>query len=228
MPTPPVPTVMPLSSHSPVVPDDDEARRWLVDELARGPYQEAEPNIVERIIAAILEWLGSLLAGLRPLEAGPGTLLLALGAAVVIAAAVWLVRPRLNARRKVDSGGVFAGDTVRTALEHRQLADSAAASKDWDTALTERLRAVIRSAEERGIIDSQPGRTAGETAVQLRTAFGPPAEETSWLADRFNEVHYGSQAADAPDYQRATAIDDLLTTTSPAAQRHTPELMAPR
>lgn len=228
MPIPPTPSGTTLLSHSPVVPDDDEARRWLVDELAKGPYQEAEPNIIERIIAAILEWLGSLLEGLRPLEAGPGTLLLALGAAVVIAAAVWLVRPRLNARRKVDSGGVFASDTVRTALEHRQLAVSAAASKDWDTALTERLRAVIRSAEERGVIDSQPGRTAGETAVQLRTAFGPSAAETSWLADRFNEVHYGSQAADAQDYRRATAIDDLLTATPPAAQRHTPELTAPR
>ncbi|MBP2215919.1 DUF4129 domain-containing protein [Arthrobacter sp. CAN_C5] len=228
MPTPPVPAVLPLTGHRPVVPDDDEARRWLVDELAKGPYQEAEPNIIERLIAAILEWLGSLLAGLRPLEAGPGTLLLALGAAIVIAAAVWLVRPRLNARRKVDGVGVFAGDTVRTALEHRQLADSAASSKNWDTALTERLRAVIRSAEERGIVDSQPGRTAGETAVQLRAAFGPTAEETSWLANRFNEVHYGSQAADASDYQRATAIDDLLTATPPALQRHTPELMAPR
>lgn len=228
MPTPPVPTVMPLAGHSPVVPDDDEARRWLIDELARGPYQEAEPNVIERIIAAVLEWLGSLLAGLRPLEAGPGTLLLVLGAAIVIAVAVWLVRPRLNARRKLRTGGVFAGDAVRTALEHRQLADSAAAAKDWHTALTERLRAVIRSAEERGIIDSQPGRTAGETAVQLRGAFGPAAEETIWLADRFNEVHYGSQSADASDYRRATAIDDLLTATPPAAQRHTPELMAPR
>ncbi|WP_035765500.1 DUF4129 domain-containing protein [Arthrobacter sp. H20] len=217
----------PLASNSPVVPDADEARGWLVDELAQGPYQEAEPNFIERIAAAILEWLGSLFAGLRPLDAGPGTLLLALGAVAVIALAVWLVKPRLNARRAVPGAGVFSGDAVRTAREHRQLATAAAGSQEWDVALTERLRAVIRSAEERGIIDREPGRTAGETGVHLRAAFGAEGDGTLWLANRFNEVHYGNQPADDSDYQRATTIDDLLTRARPTHQPARAELAAP-
>ena len=218
----------PIADRVPVLPDDDEARGWLEDELAQGRYQEAEPNFLERIATAVLEWLGSIFADLRPLEAGPGTLLLALGAAVVIAAAVWLVKPRLNARNKRVGSGVFTGDTVRTALEHRQLAAAAASSQEWDIALTERLRAVIRSAEERGIIDRQPGRTAGETGVQLRAAFGAVGSDTLWLADRFNEVHYGNQPADESDYRRASAVDDVLAGARPDLQQSTPALAVPR
>lgn len=221
-------SALPSASHRAVVPDDDEARKWLIDELAEGQYQEAEPNILERIATGILEWLGSIFAGLRPLEAGPGTLIMVLGAAAVIAVAVWLIKPRLNARRKVAVTGVFAGQTVLTASEHRQLATAAAGSQEWDIALTERLRAVIRSAEERGIIDRSPGRTAGETGVQLRAAFGPAGDGTAWLADKFNEVHYGNRSADEADYQRATAIDDALTRTRPATHEAPTELVAPR
>ncbi|MBG6179931.1 DUF4129 domain-containing protein [Arthrobacter sp. CAN_A1] len=223
-----IPATVPFASNSAVTPDDDEARRWLLDELARGQYQEAEPNFLERIATAVLEWLGSVFAGLRPLEAGPGTLVLALGAVVLVAAAVWLIKPRLNARQARTVPGVFAGTSVRTASEHRQLATAAAGSTDWDVALTERLRAVIRSAEERGIIDRQPGRTAGETGVQLRAAFGPPGDGTTWLADRFNEVHYGNRSADESDYLRATAIDDALAGARPAARQSPPDLVAPR
>ncbi|PVE18592.1 DUF4129 domain-containing protein [Arthrobacter sp. Bz4] len=219
---------VPIGGRVPVVPDDEEARGWLEDELAQGRYQEAEPNFLERIATTILEWLGSIFADLRPLEAGPGTLLLALGAAVVIAAAVWLVKPRLNARNKRARTGVFSGDTVRTAQEHRGLAAAAAGSREWDIALTERLRAVIRSAEERGIIDRQPGRTAGETGVQLRAAFGAIGADTLWLADRFNEVHYGNLPAHESDYQRATAVDVLLATARPDLQQPATELAAPR
>ncbi|MHA7275030.1 DUF4129 domain-containing protein [Arthrobacter sp. HLT1-21] len=223
-----IPTTVPFVSHSAVVPDDDEAHRWLVDELAEGRYQEAGPNFLERIATAILEWLGSIFAGLRPLEAGPGTLVLVLGAAVVVAAAVWLIKPRLNASRTVPAAGVFTGTTVLTAGEHRQLATAAAGSQEWDVALTERLRAVIRSAEERGIIDRQPGRTAAETGVQLRAAFGPTGDGTAWLADRFNEVHYGNRSTDGSDYLRATAIDDVLSGARPAAHPSPPDLVAPR
>lgn len=219
---------VPIADRIPVVPDDEEARGWLMDELAQGRYQEAEPNFLERIATSILEWLGSIFADLRPLEAGPGTLLLALGAAVVIAAAVWLVKPRLNARTQRARTGVFSGDTVRTAHEHRALAAAAAESRDWDLALTERLRAVIRSAEERGIVDRQPGRTAGETGVQLRAAFGVVGGDTLWLADRFNEVHYGNLPANETDYQRATAIDELLASARPDLQQSAQELAAPR
>lgn len=223
-----IPATVPFASNSAVTPDDDEARRWLLDELAKGQYQEAEPNILERIATAILEWLGSIFAGLQPLEAGPGTLILVLGAVAVVAVAVWLIKPRLNARRSVSAAGLFAGTSVLTATEHRQLATAAAGSTEWDVALTERLRAVIRSAEERGIIDRQPGRTAGETGVQLRVAFGPQGDGTRWLADRFNEVHYGNRAADESDYLRATAIDDALTVARPAARQSPPDLVAPR
>ncbi|MHA7153666.1 DUF4129 domain-containing protein [Arthrobacter sp. TMN-50] len=223
-----IPSAVPLANPSAVVPDDDEARRWLLDELAKGQYQAAEPNLLERIATAILEWLGSVFAGLRPLEAGPGTLVLALGAAVVVAVAVWLIRPRLNARRTVPTAGVFAGTTTRTASEHRQIATVAAGSGEWDVAFTERLRAVIRSAEERGIIDRQPGRTAGETGVQLRAAFGPAGDGTAWLAERFNEVHYGNRSADQSDYQRATAIDDVLSGARPVLHQSPPDLAVPR
>ena len=78
--------------------DAEEARQLLREELAKGIYQEAEPSILERAWTAFLTWLGEVLSQIRSVDAGLGTILLAVGAVVVIIAAVLLVKPRLNAR----------------------------------------------------------------------------------------------------------------------------------
>lgn len=199
----------------PVTPDSEDARNWLSDELAKASYQEAKPGFLEQLWNAVLDWLFGLFENFQSLDAGIGTTLLAVGAAIVIVVAVLLVRPRLNARRSSSQPAIFDDGVQRSAERHRGLADSAAAAGDWDTALPERFRAIVRSAEERGVIDEQPGRTAGEVAVQLEGAFDTSRDSIGWIADRFNEVHYGSQPAGDTDYRRAVVLDGLLLETRP-------------
>ncbi|WP_026533491.1 DUF4129 domain-containing protein [Arthrobacter sp. H41] len=201
---------------SDLLPDADEAQGLLEEELAKPVYQEAQPTLLERLITSVLDWLEASFSSLRGLDAGTGTIVLAVGAAVLILIAGVLVRPRLNARRASTGSGVFHGSPARTAAAHRARAEAAAAAGNWDEALTERLRAIIRSAEERVVLDSRPGRTASEAALQLGNAFPRSSPEIEWLANRFNEVHYGHLRASAEDQQRAAGLDSLLEDLRPS------------
>lgn len=213
---------------SDLLPDADEAQGLLEEELAKPVYQEAQPTLLERLITSVLDWLEASFSSLSGLDAGTGTIVLAVGAAVLILIAGVLVRPRLNARRASTESGVFSGSPARTAAAHRARAQAAAAAGNWDEALTERLRAIIRSAEERVVLDSRPGRTASEAALQLGNAFPRSAPEIEWLANRFNEVHYGHLRASAEDQQRATGLDSLLENLRPSPAPAPAVPVAPR
>ncbi|MEB7505698.1 DUF4129 domain-containing protein [Arthrobacter koreensis] len=200
----------------PVEPDADQARNWLEDELSKAEYQDAQPGLLERAVAKILEFLDELLSGIQGVGAPTGILLLALGALVLLALAVLVVRPRLNARKK--PAGLFDETGAdQDAASHRALAEEAARSGDWDTALTERLRAILRSAEERVILDPRPGRTAREAGSSLSAVFPGAAAEILWLSRCFDEIRYGGSRAAEPDARRAAELDAQLLRSQPAA-----------
>lgn len=218
--------LFPLPVAVPVQPDADEARRLLQDELAKGVYRQAEPSLLERAWTAVLTWLGELLGQIRSVDAGVGTILLAVGAGVVIAVAVLLIKPRLNAVRRPDPT-VFPAQSGLSAQAHRDTAEAAARTGKWDEALTERFRAITRAAEERMILDEQAGRTAVEVAHRLQDLFAAQSDELHWLAERFNEVHYGSRPAGQPDYRRAAELDLELQRTQPRRQAGSAHWAAP-
>jgi hypothetical protein len=203
-----------LSRDVPVSPDRDEARDWLMEELSRSEYRQAQPSLLDRLGETLLRWLGRLADGVATLEPAWGILVLAAVAAAVIATAVGFARPRRRAHAP-RTASVFDGGPDRSAATHRQEAARAAAQGRLDVALTETLRAVIRDAEERGVVGEQPGRTAAEVAAELQEAFGAAAADVSWLAGRFSEVRYGGEAATGPDLQRARALDAALQQAAP-------------
>lgn len=210
----------------PVQPNADEARQLLQDELTKGPYRQAEPSLLERAWTAVLTWLGELLGQIRSVDAGVGTILLAVGAGVVIAVAVLLIKPRLNTGRRPDPT-VFPAQSSLSAQAHRDSAEAAARTGNWDEALTERFRAITRAAEERVILDEQAGRTAVEVAHRLQDLFAAQSEKLHWLAERFNEVHYGSRPAGQADYRRAAELDLELQRTQPRRQAGSAQWAAP-
>jgi hypothetical protein len=211
-----------------LAPDADEARRLLDQELAKPAYVEAQPTIFERIIGEFLRGIARLFDGIGSLGAGPGTLVVALGAALIITVAILLVRPRLNARGRRQEPAVFDDDVRRSAEQHRGRAAACAGDGDWNGAVAELLRAVIRTAEERLVIDERPGRTATEAALQLGAVFPPVSGDAAWLADLFNETHYGSGVATREDYGRAVGIDARLSSEQPVRTTATTALAAPR
>ncbi|TKV29686.1 DUF4129 domain-containing protein [Arthrobacter sp. NamB2] len=228
-PTSPFTTPFTTSFMTPrLVPDADEARTLLEQELAKPSYVEAQPSIFERIIGDALRGLARLFDGLGGLGAGPGTLVVAVGAALIIIVAIVLIKPRLNARGKQQEEAVFDDGARRSANHHRSRAAAHAHAGEWNGAVAELLRAVIRSAEERVVIDEQPGRTATEASLQLGAVFPPVSPDIEWLADLFNETHYGSGTATAQDYRRASDVDARLSSERPAQSASPTTLAAPR
>lgn len=211
-----------------LTPGADEARSLLEKELAKSAYVEAQPTLIERLLGDLLRGIARLLDGLGGLGAGPGTLVVALGAALIIIAAVVLIRPRLDPRGRQEGVALFDDDVRRSADHHRSRAAALAADGDWNGAVAETLRAVIRAAEERLVIDEQAGRTATEAAQQLGTVFPRVAADAVWVADLFNETHYGSGTAVQEDYRRAAGIDGRLSSEQPAPAGPAATLTAPQ
>ena len=213
----------------PVVPGADEARDWLETELSQSEYQEAQPGLAEKLLGTIMDWLDEVLSGLQGVGPTAGVLLLGLGALLILALAILVIRPRLNARHRRP--GLFeAAAPEQDAAAHRLLAEKAAADGDWDTALAERLRAILRTAEERVILDRQPGRTAYEAGSALSSVFPSAADDIFWLSGRFDEVRYGNARAGAEDARRAQRLDAHLLQSQPApgTGRAKPYLAVPK
>ncbi len=175
----------------------DEARQAAERELSKGVYAQNEPNLVERAVEAALDWISRLLA--RAASATPGgvagllvLLLVIVGLAVLVA---WWTGPvRRSARigeAPVELSGPLGAD------EHRRRADGHAAAGQFAEAVRERMRAIVRELETRGVLEPRPGRTADEVAREAGTAVPVVAPDLRTAATVFDEVWYGGRPATA-------------------------------
>ncbi|MEG8184082.1 DUF4129 domain-containing protein [Nocardia terpenica] len=90
---------------------------------------------------------------------------------------------------------------------HRAAAEAAAARRDFDTALRERFRAVVRGLEQGGLLQVRRSRTADETADAAVHAAPADTAELPGAARTFDEVVYGGRAATADEYRRLAEAD---------------------
>lgn len=201
------------ASEPPVDPDRGEAQRWAAEELSKPQYASAKPSWISEIWNQFIDWLRSLNADSI---SGPniGVPLIGALAVVLIVVAVIVVRPRLNARKKT-SAKVFDGEPTVDADTFRARASAAASREDWQTAVVEQFRAVVRSAEDRAVIDIQAGRTADEAAAQLGRAFGAASSRLEEAARIFDAVKYGKATATASDHAAVLALDTGLSAMKP-------------
>lgn len=201
------------ASEPPVDPDRAEAQRWAVEELSKPQYAAAKPSWIDQLWNQFIDWLRSLNGDSI---SGPniGVPLIGALAVVLIVVAVIVVRPRLNARKKA-SAEVFDGEATVDADAFRARAAAAASRGDWQTAVVEQFRAVVRSAEDRAIIDVQAGRTADEAAAQLGRAFGEASSRLEEAARIFDGVKYGKATATASDHAAVLALDTGLSGMKP-------------
>jgi hypothetical protein len=178
------------------------------EELARRPYQEAQPPLLSRVLGRVFRELGELLD--RAAAAAPGGwlgLLLLLALLVLVVAVVLArVRPRREGRRS----GLFDTGIPLTAADHRSRAEDAAARGQFAEAVRERLRAVVRELEARGVLDPRPGRTADEVAREAGAAVPEVAGELRRAAQLFDEVWYGGRPATADSYRTLVDVDRHL------------------
>lgn len=212
-----LPAVATLLGEVPVEPDADEARDWVLRELADPSYQAARPTLFDQLAQAFSEWLRSLTVPATPGGAPLGLLVLAAVVAVVLIVAFLVYgAPRLN-RRSAVAGELFGQDDDRDAAAIRKAAAAAAAAGDWPRAIAEQFRAVARGLAERTVVTVSPGTTAHDFAGRAAVAFPDADRELRDAARAFDGVRYLDAPGSREEWQAVAALDARLSAARPAA-----------
>jgi hypothetical protein len=190
----------------------EEAQQLARLELANPQYSREQESFVQKAIAWVLERVSDLL------DAASGTSPLGwfgiVGVVILVILAVIAIRRRTGALGRSASTPLFDGRN-RGAADHRaesvRLADAGA----WAEAVRERLRAVVRDLEERGVIEEAPGRTADEIARDAGRLLPSVAGDLRAAARVFDDIWYGGRTADADSYARLVAVDDAVRAARP-------------
>jgi len=192
----------------------DPARGAARRELSRPMYHQDDPSLFQRALDAFWDRLDRLLGAAS--SAAPGGtvgLVVILLAVIALLAALWW---RLGApRRTPASAPALFDDRPRSAAEHRAAAAAHAARGHWNTAVQERMRALVRALEERALLDPRPGRTADEAASDAARPLPDHATRLHTAARDFDDVTYGGRTADEATYRRLSALDDDLEHAHP-------------
>ncbi|MDX3327625.1 MULTISPECIES: DUF4129 domain-containing protein [Streptomyces] len=195
---------------TPRVPAREAAR----DELSDPMYHEHDPNLLERGLDRFWDWIGDLFsdaAGTAP--GGPlGLVVLVLILSALVAALWW----RLGTpRRAAHTPETLFGDTLRSTADHRATATAHAEARRWTEAVQERMRALVRSLEDRAVLDPRPGRTADEAASEAGRLMPAHADRLRAAARVFDDVTYGGRTADEAAYLALCTLDLDLEAAKP-------------
>ncbi len=205
---------LPAAETPPVTTPRDPAREAAERELSERLYHQDDPSLFSRAVDRLWEWIGGLLdraSGATP-GGAVGLLVIVLVAALALAALWW----RLGSpRRTAGTAGVLFGGGLRSAADHRRAADAHAAAGRWTEAVQERMRAVVRSLEERTLLDPRPGRTADEAAAEAAVSLPDHAADLRAAARAFDDVTYGGRTGRPETYERLRALDSTLDRAKP-------------
>ncbi|MCH0543062.1 DUF4129 domain-containing protein [Streptomyces sp. MUM 203J] len=194
----------------PRVPAREAAER----ELSKPMYGKDEPNLLMRAMDAFWDWVGELFTSASNATPGGlfGVVVIVLAVMALIAALWWRLGPPRRAAATADS---LFEDGPRTASDHRAAAEQHAAAGRWNQAVQERTRALVRSLEERTLLDPRPGRTADEAAAEAGRSLPSHAAELRAAAREFDDVTYGGRTADQGTYQRLKNVDTAVQKARP-------------
>ncbi len=189
----------------------EAARELARQELRRAEYRAAQPSLLRRLLSAVGRFLDGALNAAA--GAAPGGVLGVLALVLLFVGFVAVVLTRLGplARARSGDGALFDGRRRLTAAQHRSLAEQAADEGRFADAIRERLRAVVRDLEARGVLDDRPGRTAGEVARDGGRALPGAADQLLRGAVVFDETWYGGRPADADGYAVLVEVDTLVS-----------------
>ncbi|MEU6352034.1 DUF4129 domain-containing protein [Streptomyces sp. NPDC047072] len=198
----------------PLTTPRDPAREAARRELSKRMYHENDPSWFQRALNAFWDWVGKLFnaaSGATP--GGTLGLVVVILAVLLVVGALWW---RLGTpRREPTSSAALFDDRPRSAAEHRAAAEAQAAQGHWNQAVQERMRAIVRSLEERTLLDIRPGRTADEAAAEAGRALPSHTDRLRTAARDFDDVTYGGRSASEVSYRRIADLDDDLERTKP-------------
>lgn len=197
------PPALPLSV--PVEPDAETAREWAEEELARSVYQDSTS-----VFDMILSWLAELWDFLTGLGTGVSAPVVPIIVAVILVAVVALSLVLAGrVQRRATRGAGTSHELFEDARDSAALfsaADTAAEAGDWPVAVLERFRAIIRSLDERTVLEDRAGLTAHEAATEASAALPPQSAELTWAANLFDDVAYGEAVPGSEEHTRLTQL----------------------
>ncbi|GLP72787.1 membrane protein [Streptomyces sp. TUS-ST3] len=198
----------------------DPAREAASRELSKRMYHENDPSWFQRALNAFWDWVDKLFnAASSATPGGPLGLVVVIAAVVLIVGALWW---RLGTPRSGPaSAAALFDDRPRSAADHRAAAEAHAAQGHWNQAVQERMRAIVRSLEERALLDIRPGRTADEAAAEAGRALPSHSDRLRSAARDFDDVTYGGRAATEQSYHRIAEVDRDLERTKPVLANST-------
>ena len=193
----------------PLAPDRSTAREWLREELADPAYTPG-PGVLDRIRALLGE-----------LGVSPSAVLLLLLVVMVLLVVGGVLRftglPHRGARRRVRAAHPEVGSGPLSAADLRARAERAAAEHRFEQAVLDRFRAIVRSLEERALLEPRPGRTAVESAREAAALLPDRGEELAAAARMFDDVCYGGRGGTPEGYAVLSGIDTRVAAARPVA-----------
>lgn len=192
----------------------DPAREAAQRELSKNMYHENDPSWFQRALDTFWDWVEDLFSSAATVTpGGPLGLVVVILVIVAVLGALWW---RLGTpRRQPTSSAALFDDRPRSAAQHRAAAEAHAAQGHWNQAVQERMRAIVRSLEERALLDIRPGRTADEAAAEAGRSLPAHTDRLRTAARDFDDVTYGGRSATQQTYQRITELDRDLESTKP-------------
>lgn len=209
----------------PVVPDAETARRWATSELADPIYHRRE-SLLDLALRWLLERFAEMQGALGNVDARLAALVLAVVVIVGVLIALGVAGPVRRARRARQGSAEVFVDDERTAAELRASADALAAAGRWSEAVLDRFRAILRSLDERAVLDDRPGRTAHEAAVEAAGVLPSCATHLHRASRLFDDVCYGDSHATSDDDAWLREVDATVRSTKPIGRRAPADLLA--
>src|SRR5690606_39103397 len=152
---------------------------------------------------------------LGQVDARLAALLLVVAVVVGVLIALAVAGPLRRARRARRAPAEVFVDHERSAAELRASADALAVAGRWSEAVLDRFRAILRSLDERAVLDDRPGRTAHEGALEAAASLPPCADDLLRASGLFDDVCYGDVHATAEDDAWLREVDAAVRSTTP-------------
>lgn len=195
-------------SEIPVDPSAAEAQQWAREELARAIYNQ-EPSLWNRFWLWLMETLTDILSGM-PAGGSPLVPLLVVLALAVVVALVFAWHGRLQRTRRAAAASATVFEDARSAAALRADSEAAARRGDLDAAVLDRFRAVVRSLDERALLDDRPGLTAHEASLAGASLMPGLGQPWTAAAGVFDAVRYGHVTATAANLDTMRRLDDAV------------------
>lgn len=193
---------------TPWTPNDDQARRLLDDRIDSYDVDPEAMSLWERFVT----WLNDVLTfNVDPAGAGSVLLQVLLVAAVVILVFLLLryFRPAVSPEAQVGNSSLVDPDV--SAEQYLADAQRYFAAEELEQAYLHAFRAMVRSADQRQLVEVTPATTATVFGWSLGAVLPTFRTAISEAADEFNSISYGGTV---PSRQAITTMLQLAKTVS--------------